>query len=76
MTVIQQAIREKQQTLRRIYGGMMTLKDLADELGYRDEKSARKWVKEVQLQATLIGRRKRYDTDTVAKKLTELAGMY
>lgn len=68
-------IREKRGILREVYGGMMTVADLARELGYSDRKSARRAAEEMGLQATRIGRLKRYDTDLVAKALIDGRGM-
>lgn len=68
-------VREKRSILREAYGGMMTVTDLAKELGYSDRKSARRAIEEMGLQATRIGRLKRYDTDLVARALVDGRGM-
>ena len=68
-------VREKRSILREVYGGMMTVTDLAKELGYSDRKSARRAIEEMGLQATRIGRLKRYDTDLVARALVNGRGM-
>ena len=68
-------IREKRNILREVYGGMMTVTDLAKELGYSDRKSARRAAEEMGLRATRIGRLKRYDTDLVARALVNGRGM-
>lgn len=68
-------VKEKRNILREVYGGMMTVTDLAKELGYSDRKSARRVAEEMGLQATRIGRLKRYDTDLVARALVNGRGM-
>lgn len=70
------AVREKREILRGIYGGMMTLADLTKELGYTSPKSALKWVESVEIEGTKIGRSVRYDTDMVARRLVDGRGMY
>ena len=75
MTTLQNEIREKRNTLRDRYGGMMTLRDLAEELGYQSEKSASRAAKDMSLEPTKIGKSKKYDTDSVARRLVELRGM-
>lgn len=74
MTPLQTQRQEKRRILRGEYGGMMTLTDLTRELGFTDPKSARRWVKEAELPATMICGRKRYDTDEVAKRLVDRRG--
>lgn len=71
MTLLQTAIAEKRRILRHEYGGMMTLQDLTQELGFASTNSARKWVQDVALDHTRIGSRIRYDTDLVAKILVQ-----
>lgn len=68
-------IREKRTILRDRYGGMMTLEELREELGYRPRTSARQAAQELGILPTQIGRMKKYDTDQVAKRLVELRGM-
>ena len=68
------AVREKRDILRSIYGGMMTLADLTKELWYSSRKSAAKWVESVELDGTRVGKSVRYDTDLVARKLVDGRG--
>ncbi len=75
MTQLQAERREKREILRSIYGGMMTLTDLAHELGYTDRGSVRQWVAENEIPATMIRTRKRYDTDVIARILVDRRGM-
>lgn len=66
-------IAEKRKLLREIYGGMMTLTDVARELG-RDRSVARAWVRELGL-GTQIGKRVYYETDEIAKAIVQGRGM-
>lgn len=68
-------IQQKRRTLRGLYGGMMSLEQLKEELGYRSPKSARAWLAEVGLAGTRIGKSIKYDTDQVAKILVDARGM-
>ena len=67
-------IAEKRKILREIYGGMMTLTDVAKELGNRDRSVARAWVRELGL-GTQIGKRVYYETDEIAKAIVQGRGM-
>jgi ribosomal protein L15E len=68
-------IGEKRRILRAEYGGMMTIEDLARELGYKSRKPAIIWTHEVGLEGTRIGHQKRFDTDIVAKILVDSYGI-
>lgn len=74
-SAIASEVREKRNILRDRYGGMMTLVDLMTELGYKSEKSAMRAAIEMGLPQTKIGRSKKFDTDTVARRLVELRGI-
>ena len=74
-SAIANEIKAKRNILRDRYGGMMTLKDLMEELGYGSRISARRAVEAMGLPATQVGRMKKYDTDVVARRLVELRGM-
>ena len=67
-------IAEKRKLLRELYGGMMTLTDVAKELGNRDRSVARAWVRELGL-GTQIGKRVYYETDEIAKAIVQGRGM-
>lgn len=69
------AIKEKRQILRDIYGGMMSIADLTKELGYNSPKSARSWLATVDVEAVKVGRGIRYETDQVAKAIVNGRGM-
>lgn len=69
-------IREKRNILRQEYGGMMSPTDLMRELGYRSPQSMKRWTREVGLLGTKIGARVKYDTDSVARILVNMKGMY
>lgn len=66
-------VAEKRKLLREIYGGMMTLTDVAKELSVGRE-VARAWVRELGL-GSQIGRRVRYETDEIAKAIVLGRGM-
>lgn len=68
-------IAEKRKILREQYGGMMTLKDVQAELGFGSHHTAQRAIAAMDIPATQIGGRKKYDTDSVAKRLVELRGM-
>lgn len=74
-SAIASEVREKRNILRDRYGGMMTLVDLMTELGYKSEKSAMRAALEMNLPQTKVGRSKKFDTDTVARRLVELRGV-
>lgn len=69
------AIKEKRQILRDIYGGMMSITDLTKELGYNSPKSVRSWLATVDVEAVKVGRGIRYETDQVAKAIVNGRGM-
>ena len=71
---ISSAIAEKRKMLRSLYGGMMSVTDLMDEFGYKSEESAKRAIRDMGVEPTKIGRSKKYDTDTVARRLVELRG--
>lgn len=68
-------IAEKRKILREQYGGMMTLKDVQTEFGFNSHHSAQRAIDNMGIPATKVGGRKKYDTDSVAKRLVELRGM-
>lgn len=74
-TALASEIREKRGILRDRYGGMMTLEDVKTELGFNSRTSALRAIRELNIPATQIGRSKKYDTDSVARRLVELRGM-
>lgn len=67
---------EKRKILRETYGGMMTLKQLGQELGYGSPKSTQAWVREHSLEGVKVGRSIRYETDLVAKIIVNCRGMF
>lgn len=74
MSSIYNETREKRTILRELYGGMMSLTDLSRELGMRQEQ-ARAWAEQEGL-GSMIGKRVKYETDQVAKRLVMKRGMY
>jgi len=69
MGSIYSAISEKRKILRDIYGGMMTLTDVAKELGINRD-LARTWVRELGMGCK-IGRRVYYETDEIARAIVQ-----
>lgn len=65
------AIREKRNILRERYAGLMTLKQLSEEIGYKDVRFAKKWAQDVDLKMVQIGKSVRYDTDHLARILVD-----
>ena len=72
-TKIYTDIAEKRKILREIYGGMMTLTDVAKELSVT-RSVARAWVRELGL-GSQIGKRIYYETDEIAKAIVQGRGM-
>ena len=68
------AITEKQETLRGLYNGMMTLADVSRELNV-DKKVAKVWLTENQVEGVMVGKRVKYETDEIAKVIVRLRGM-
>lgn len=66
-------IAEKRKIMRDIYGGMMTLTDVARELSV-NRGVARAWVRGLGL-GTQIGKRVYYETDEIAKAIVQGRGM-
>lgn len=66
-------IAEKRKILRELYGGMMTLTDVAKELSVT-RGVAREWVRSKGLGAQ-IGKRVYYETDEIAKAIVQARGM-
>lgn len=66
-------IAEKRKILRELYSGMMTLTDVAKELGVKRD-VARAWVRSLGL-GTQIGKRVYYETDEIAKAIVLGRGM-
>ncbi len=75
MSSLYNEIKEKRQTLRDLYGGMMTIVDLMKELGYGSRHSARAWLDTVDVEPVRVGRSIRYETDQVAKAIVNGRGM-
>ena len=76
MTPLYREITEKRNILRKQYGGLMTLEQVKQELGYKTGSAARKAMQELEVPIIKIGNRKRYDTDILAKRLVQLRDMY
>lgn len=74
-TSLASEIRKKQETLRGLYGGYMTLADLTHELGFSSRKIALANAEIMGIPMTQIGKSKKFETDLVARRLVELRGM-
>lgn len=66
-------IAEKRKIMRDIYGGMMTLTDVAKELSVT-RGVARAWVRSLGM-GVQVGKRVHYETDEVAKAIVQARGM-
>jgi hypothetical protein len=78
MTRQQAEVVEKRRFLRQEYGGLMSLKNLAHELGLRDARAAKRWAYTHKVRAVRMPKQGgqecvKYDTDHVAKILMSLA---
>ena len=78
MTPQQAAVVEKRRVLRQEYGGLMSVKNLTRELGFRDPRAAKRWavthkIRAVRMPANAGRVCIKYDTDSVAKTLASLA---
>ena len=63
------AIAEKRRTLRQIYGGMMTPRELDRELG-RSKGGGTVWARMVGLEAVMVSpKRRAFETDRVAEEI-------
>lgn len=62
-------IAEKRRILRKLYGGMMTPRELDRELG-RSKGGGTVWARMVGLEAVMVSpKRRAYETDQVAEKI-------
>lgn len=73
MSALRTQVKEKRLIMREIYGGMMSLTDLAKELGMKPE-AAKAWAREAGI-GNRIGSRIKYETDEVARVLVNGRGM-
>ena len=76
MTEFYKQIAEKRNILRNLYGGLMTLEQVKQELGYKSRDAARNAIRELSVPGVRIGKSIRYDTDVLARRLVELRDMY
>lgn len=68
-------IREKRAELHDIYGGMMSRKDLARELGYRDHHRVKHIAEQMGIPVVMYAGREHYETSVVAKVIVLKRGM-
>ncbi len=74
MTRAQQEVVDKRRFLRQEYGGLMSLRQLAHELGLKDTRAAKRWAIERGLRYVEMPTQggqtaPRFDTDNLAKIL-------
>ena len=77
MTPYQKEIVDKRRSLRQEYGGLMSARNLAHELGLRDPRAAKRWAIDHKIRAIEIPAQGgqisvKYDSDHVAKVLLTL----
>lgn len=71
-SLLARQIAEKRNTLRKTYGGMMSLTDLSRELGFKRPDGALKWIRMVGLEAVMVSpKRRAYETDRVAAEIVK-----
>lgn len=78
MTKQQALVVEKRRFLRQEYGGLMSLTQLAHELGYRDTRAAKHWAITHKVRAVQMPKQggqmcRKFDTDHVAQIIMTLA---
>lgn len=71
MSQLYKQIAEKRNILRSIYGGLMTLEQVKQELGYKSNAATKRAIEELDVPGVKIGRSVRYDTDVLAKRIVE-----
>ena len=79
MAQLYREIEQKEQYLRNQYGdGMMTFKDVGQELGFSEHsiRSIQKAIEDLGIPAVMVGsKRPKYETHLVAKAIVERRGM-
>lgn len=76
MTAYQAEVKSLKEEFLKLYGGMMSVTDLARELGVNRE-SAKRWAEEKRIgnnTVMCIGGRVKYDTRLVAKEIVNGRG--
>lgn len=74
MAGLYEKIRQKADDMYRRYGGMMTTTDLSKELGVNRD-AAKEWARAEGI-GNRIGKRIKYETDQVARRIVETRGMW
>ena len=64
-----QYVRDYADELRKLYGGMMTVTSIAEELGKVSRSTAFRFVQDIP--AVIVNGKKRYKVTEVAKKILE-----
>lgn len=70
--MVRPEVQEKQRVLYNRYGGMMTVQDVARELG-TGRGAAKEWL-EGRVKGCPIGKRVKYETDQVARAIVAVRG--
>lgn len=74
MARLYELIQQKAEALFERYGGMMTTTDLCKELGVNPE-AAKAWARDNGI-GNRVGKRIKYETDEVARRIVETRGMW
>lgn len=74
MASLYEKVRQKADAMFKRYGGMMTTSDLSRELGVNRD-AAKAWAKAEGI-GNLVGKRVKYETDEVARRIVETRGMW
>lgn len=74
MSSLYEKIRKKSDAMYKRYGGMMTTTDLSKELGVNRD-AAKAWAQSQGI-GNRIGKRVKYETDEVARRIVETRGMW
>lgn len=65
-------ISEKKQALRKLYGGVMSPRDLDRELGFKSKGGGATWAKMVGVAPIMVSPKRRgYETDRVAEEIVK-----
>lgn len=74
MVSLYEKVRQKSEAMFKRYGGMMTTTDLSRELGINRD-AAKEWARSEGI-GNKIGKRIKYETDEVARRIVESRGMW
>lgn len=74
MAKMYEEIRKKADAMFKRYGGMMTTTDLSKELGVSRD-VAKEWARTERI-GNRVGKRIKYETDEVARRIVETRGFW